>query len=199
MDVCSSCCTEQCCDADIETLHRITYASRGAPVSFTGWQTYDHRLRPWYVQQKTSWQSNISQQTTGWSEFYSFFTTTAGEHGLTATGALLNENGAFVGVAGVDYALRAVEVALNRSLHQQQEMWAYVVERGPRSSGLLVANSIGVSLLSNTTTRARLAAVDVSHTGIAGSAQQLGSMGWPDNTEVTGTAGSSIWVAETSV
>jgi hypothetical protein len=64
---CSACCTESCCDRDIMTLHRITYASRGEPVEFAGWRAFDPRVRPWYRQQRAHWEMDHSL-TTRWSE-----------------------------------------------------------------------------------------------------------------------------------
>ena len=55
---------------------------------------------------------------------------TTGELGLTATGALVDEQAHLVGVVGVDYHTSAVTAVLNRSVAGHENYrWAYVVER----------------------------------------------------------------------
>eukprot|EP01046_Picozoa_sp_COSAG06_P015391 COSAG06_NODE_984_length_11197_cov_75.225806_7_plen_1198_part_00 len=186
MDSCTECCTTTCCDRDIQTMHEVTYASRGEAVSFWGWQAYDPRHRPWYIKMKSDWMTNHSR-VQGWSTPYVF--SLDGFLGMTAMGALVHSDGTLAGIVGVDYTMLGISASLWTGGEAfDDEAWAFVVER---PSGLLVGTSIHAALFNET--HARVAGVDVAHTAISSCAHLLAESSWPTNHALSG----DTWEAHT--
>lgn len=174
---CTAVCTDTCCDGDLRVYY--TSDSTGEPVEMTRWRVYDHRARPWYIQQRQRFES--SGEAFGWSGVYTF--STSGALGISATAMLQNSDGTQHGVAAIDYTLAIISqlvkdelVSLGADLNTT---FAYVVEREGETAGTLMGSSTDSATDRSTGSVVRLHATDATHPGAKLSAEHLESIDWP--------------------
>jgi Ca2+-binding EF-hand superfamily protein len=173
---CTAVCTDTCCDGDL----RIYYSadSRGEPVEMTRWRVYDHRARPWYIQQKERFLSD--SEAFGWSSVYTF--SSSGALGITAT-AMINDDMGGHGVAAVDYTLAIIsQLVMDELLALRVDLgntWAYIVEVSGSTPGTLMGSSTESVTDSSSGSVTRLLARNSTHPGAALSAAYLDENDWP--------------------
>jgi hypothetical protein len=140
---------------------------------------YDHRARPWYIQQKERYAS--TGEAFGWSGVYTF--STSGALGISATAMLHDSNGEPHGVASIDYTLAIISQLVTDELISLRAdlatTFAYVVERQGATAGTLMGSSTDSPTDLSSGSVVRLHATAASHPGAAISAEYLDSNGWP--------------------
>ena len=187
------CTTDNCCDSSIRNYYSTSRAARGAPVDFTRWRLYDHRVRPWYRQAIASWEN--SGVASGWSSVYTF--STSGQLGVTAMQTVAQADGTPEAVFAVDFALPDIARVVNNSLTGTEGSFAYVVEK---DTGLFIGMATGSTtqepLLDET--GARRSALDSTNSYIAASAAFLAAEAWPDNRAYRHGGGSVGWEIHTT-
>lgn len=174
---CTAVCTDTCCDGDLRVY--ITSDFKGEPLETTRWRVYDHRARPWYIQQKERYAS--TGEAFGWSGVYTF--STSGALGISATAMLHDSNGEPHGVAAIDYTLAIISQLVTDELISLRAdlatTFAYVVERQGATAGTLMGSSTDSPTDLSSGSVVRLHATAASHPGAAISAEYLDSNGWP--------------------
>ena len=181
------CTTTGCCDSAIRNYYSTSRAARGAPVDFTRWRVYDHRVRPWYRAAIAKWLNDAVKSS--WSTVYVF--STSGELGVTAMQTMVQADGTPDSVFAVDFELGSISGLLNTSLVGTGTAFAYIVETAPDYSGTLIGISTKESLQTSAGQRRR--AVDASNRYIAESAAILASRNWPADRHIRYGAGSVGW------
>ena len=83
----------------VRTYHNTSREVKGRPIHLAGWTDYDPRNRPWYTAAAARVAANPGQMDVGWDEVYKF--STSGKLGVTATSALVDEEGELRGVVAM--------------------------------------------------------------------------------------------------
>jgi hypothetical protein len=176
-EACTAVCTDTCCDGDLRIYY--TADSVGEPVEMTRWSVYDHRARPWYIQQKQRFLN--TGEAFSWSGVYTF--STSGALGISAT-AMINDDSGGHGVAAVDYTLAMISQLITDELVGMRAdlgtTWSYIVEVSGSTAGTLMGSTTESVTSRSTGNVTRLHALQAIHPGVALSAAYLDANGWPE-------------------
>jgi hypothetical protein len=85
--------------SNLRTFHNTSREVKGRPIHLYGWGDYDPRIRSWYTAAAARVAANPGQMDVGWGEVYLF--SSSGNLGVTATSALVDEEGELRGVVGM--------------------------------------------------------------------------------------------------